>query len=400
MKKDPVAVLEIGTSRTVVCVGEPDENGKIRLIGSGSCPSTGVRKGQIIDFKQVAGGVQAARAQAEDEAEVNIWQVMVAATGSHIKAGPHREMLPIESADKVVVQEDMTLLDEMLSEPPLDADRVVLHTLYQSFSVDDQQGIANPEGMRCNMLSRNALVVSALQNRVDNLKRVVGDDKLDVMDVVFDGVASSLSVLNTAQKRNGVVLIDLGAGTTSVMTFTGQVIADVFCLGVGGDHVTHDIACGFNIPVNRAEELKCERGSALLDAGQAYERIKLSDSEQFGPKSLSEKSLQVIINARMDELFKIIRDRLDERDLLYNLGSGVVLTGGGAYLKDVEKLAGRIFTLPCVKGQINNLEGFSGMKNEASYATAAGLLKYAFDSSNLRGAKPGFGTFISKIFRR
>ena len=400
MKKDPIVVLDIGTSRTVVCVGKADENEKVRLLGYGSCPTTGVRKGQIIDFKQVGNGIQAARMQAQEASSVSIWQVMVAVTGDHIHATPHREVLPIESADKIVCYEDMEELDDMLRRPRLDSERVVLHTLFQSFGVDEQQGVVNPEGMKCNMLYRNALVVSGLNNRVDNLKRVVGDDKLDVTDVVFDGVASSVAVLSTAQKRDGVVLIDLGAGTTSVMTFCGHVVADVFCLGIGGDHITNDIASGFNIPVNRAETLKCEHGRALLDADYAYKRIPLSKEERFGPDSVSEKSLQVIINARMDELFKIIRDRLEELNLLDVLGSGVVITGGGASLVDVDKLARRVFGLPCVKGRINNVDGFDAIEDQSSYVTAAGLLKYAFDASQRQKSSSVLGSIFSKVFRR
>ncbi len=400
MKKEPIVVLDIGTSRTVVCVGKADENDKVRLLGYGSYPTTGVRKGQIIDFKQVGNGIQAARMQAQDASSVSIWQVMVAVTGDHIHATSHSEVLPIESADKIVCLEDMADLDEMLRRPPLDPDRVVLHTLFQSFGVDEQQGVINPEGMKCNMLYRNALVVSGLNNRIDNLKRVIGDDKLDVTDVVFDGVAASVAALSTAQKRDGVVLIDLGAGTTSVMTFCGHVVVDVFCLGIGGDHINNDIASGFNIPINRAETLKREHGRALLDADHAYKRISSSEEVRFGPDSISEKSLQVIINARMDELFKIIRDRLDELNLLDVLGGGVVLTGGGALLTDVEKLARRVFALPCVKGRINNVEGFEGVEHQSTYITAAGLLKYAFDARRSQRPTSFFGSLFSKWTRR
>ena len=400
MKRDPIVVLDIGTSQTVVCVGKADENDKVRLLGYGCCPTTGVRKGQIIDFKQVVNGIEAARKQAQEACTVNVWEVMVAITGDHISATSHQEKLPIESADQIVYREDMEELDDMLRKPRLDSARVVLHTLFQSFGVDEQQGVVNPEGMKCNMLYRNALVVSGLNNRVDNLKRVVGDDKLDVTDVVFDGVASSVAVLSTAQKRDGVVLIDLGAGTTSVITFCGQVVADVFCLGIGGDHVTNDIASGFNIPVNRAETLKREHGRAVLDADYAYKRIPLSKEEQFGPDSVSEKSLQVIINARMDELFKIIRERLEELNLLDVLGGGVVLTGGGASLNDVDKLAERVFGLSCTKGRINNVDGFEVIKDQSSFVTAAGLLKYAYDASKRQESGSLLGSLFSKWGRR
>ncbi len=398
MKKDPIAVLEVGTSRTVVCVGEPDDNGNIRLTGMGSFPTNGVRKGQIIDFKKVANGVEAARVQAEDESEINIWQVHLAVAGAHITAQPHMERVAIQAVDKIVSSDDIEELDDILSEPVLDAERVLLHTLNQYWDVDDQNGIANPEGMRCNMLSRNALVVSGLQNRVDNFKQVVADLKMDVVDVVFDGVAASRAVLSTAQKRDGVVLIDLGAGTTSVMVFQNQVVTELFCLGVGGDHVTYDIACGFNINWAKAEEIKCKFGRATLDAQSAQERIKIPGRETFGPDSINAKSLQVIINARMDEIFKITKDRLQEAGLMFNLGAGLVLTGGGAALTDIESLAQRVFNLPCHKGKILNVDGFSEYGDPESYATVAGLLRYAYDALETKKNSRGiWGRFSEKF---
>ena len=400
MKRDPVAALEIGTARTVVCVGEPDDNGRIRVTGVGTSPTTGVRKGQIIDFKQAAIGVESARVEAENKANVSIWQVLISVSGSHIEGNSYQEVLPIESSDKVVCKADITELNSLLRMQPIDSEKVLLHSLYQSYSVDDQHGITNPEGMKCKMLSQSSINILGQKNRIDNLKRVVGDPKLDVVDVVFDGCSAARAVLSAAQKRDGVLLIDIGAGTTTTMTFCGQQILDVFCLGVGGDHVTHDIATGFNIPVMRAEDVKCKYGSALVNIKEAKGRIELPEEVGFDPRTISAKSLQVIINARMDELFKIIRYRLEERGLLCQLGSGVVLTGGGAYLDGVTELAERIFGTSCRIGVPINVDGFDNIDNPASYATIAGLIKYGFDANNLPDPKSGFFSFLKNIFRR
>ncbi|MFO7937671.1 MAG: cell division protein FtsA [Kiritimatiellia bacterium] len=400
MKNEPIVVLDIGTSRTVVCVGKADENDNVRMLGMGSYPTAGVRKGQIVDFKNVVNCIETARKEAQKNSEVSIWKVVASITGDHISAEPYKELLPINSSDKIVTLDDMEELDARLREPPLDSERVVLHTLFQHFRVDEQPGVINPENMKCNMLHRHALVVSGLANRVENLKRVIGDDKLDVMDIVFDGVAASLAVLNTAQKRDGVVLIDIGAGTTSVVTFCGRIVADVFCIGVGGDHITNDIAKGFSIPFNRAEALKREFGRAVLDADRAYTRISLSkEEERFGPESVSEKSLQIIINARMAELFKIIRERLEDLNLLDALGAGVVLTGGGALLTDVDRLSERVFSLPSSSGQINNVLGFDGVENQPSFATAAGLLKYTFEGIKQQESNTFLGSLLEKLTR-
>ncbi len=398
MKRDIVVALEIGTQRTVICVGEPDDNDRIRVIGMGTYPTTGVRKGQIVDFLQVSQGVEAARVEAEKISEIDIFQTLIAATGGHIEGIPYHEVMPIESSDKVVRKIEMNELDDILSQPPMDPEKVLLHTLDQSYSVDDQHGIENPEGMKCKMLARSVINIQGQKNRIDNLKRVVSDLKMDVRDIAFDGVAAALAVLTAAQKRDGVLLIDLGAGTTSAMTFYGRMIADVFCLGVGGDHVTHDIATGFNIPVIRAEAVKCKYGSALVNSAEAKGRIELPEEVGFDQRSISAKSLQVIINARMDELFKIIRTRLDEHGLLCQLGAGVVLTGGGAYLRGVTQLAERVFGMPCRIGAPINVDGFENLEKPAAYATIAGLIKYGFDANNQLSAKAGFGSFIKNLW--
>jgi len=398
MRRDPVVALEIGTSRTVVCVGEPDDNGRMRVTGLGTYPTTGVRKGQIIDFKQASNGVESARVEAEDKAEVSIWQALISATGGHIEGKPYREVLPIESSDKVVCQADMTDLDELLSTPPLESEQVLLHSLHQSYSVDDQHGVSDPKGMQCKMLERSAINIQANKNRIDNLKRVVEDIKMDVIDVAFDGVSASLAVLTAAQKRDGVLLIDLGAGTTTAMTFYGQLISDIFCLGIGGDHTTHDIATGFNIPLMRAEQVKCKHGSALVNSEVSKGRIELPEEVGFDNRTISAKSLQVIINARMDELFKIIRARLDERGFLCQLGAGVVLTGGGAYLKGVTELAERIFGTSCRIGVPINVDGFDNLDKPASYATIAGLVKYGFDANSRLKTKSGFWSMFKSLF--
>jgi len=399
MKRDPVVALEIGTQRTVMCVGEPDDNDRIRVIGIGTYPTTGVRKGQIVDFLQVSKGVEAARVEAENRSEIDIFQTLIAATGGHIEGIPFHEVLPIEAPDKIVRRVDINELNEILSSPPMDPEKVLLHTLYQSYTADDNQyGIENPEGMTCKMLSRSVINIQGDRNRIDNLKRVVSDLKMDVLDIAFDGVAAALAVLTAAQKRDGVLLIDLGAGTTTAMSFYGKMITDVFCLGVGGEHITHDIATGFNIPVLRAEEVKCRHGSALVNIEEAKGRIELPGEVGFGSRTISSKSLQVIINARMDELFKIIRTRLDEHGCLCQLGAGVVLTGGGAYLRGVTQLAERIFGTPCRLGVPINVDGFEDVEKPASYATIAGLIKYGFDANNLPAAKSGLGSFFKNLW--
>ena len=372
----PIAALEIGTSRTVVCVGESDENGRVKITGVGTYPTIGVRKGQVIDLSQARTGVETAAKQAEKLADVSIWQVLLATSGGHIQSVVNPGMVAIRSVDHVVSREDIDEVTENAKEVQLEADRQVLHTITQSFTVDDQPGIVKPEGMRCKMLTLNVMAVHGLKSRIDNAVSVARSAQLDVTDVAFSGICSALAVLTPEQKRNGVVLVDLGGGTTNYVAYCNNVISAVGCIAVGGDHVTNDIALAFNIPLNRAEEIKRAEGSAVIDAESGTRRVTLPAEVGFEERVLSCKALHTVINARMDETFRVLRSRLDEAGVMPHLGGGVVLTGGGAYLRKVPDLAHRVFGLPCRIGLPVNVDGLESVDQPAAYSSVAGLALY------------------------
>ena len=372
----PIAALEIGTTRTVMCVSESDESGRVKITGVGSYPTIGVRKGQVVDLSQARTGVESAAKQAEKQADVSIWQVLLATSGGHIQAGVNPGMVTIRSGDHVVSREDIEEVTENAKEVQLEADRQVLHTITQSFTVDDQPGIVKPEGMRCKMLTLNVMAVHGLKSRIDNAVNVAKSVQLDVTDVAFSGICAALAVLTPEQKRNGVVLVDLGGGTTNYVAYCNNVISAVGCIAVGGDHVTNDIALAFNIPLNRAEEVKRADGSAVIDAESGGRRTVLSADVGFEERVLSCKALHTVINARMDETFRVLRSRLDETGVLPHLGGGVVLTGGGAYLRKVTDLAQRVFGLPCRIGLPVNVDGLDKVEQPAALSCVAGLALY------------------------
>ncbi len=396
----PIAALEIGTSRTVTCVGETDENGRMRITGIGSYPTTGVRKGQIIDLSQAKVGVESSAKQAEKQADVSIWQVLLATSGGHIQAAINPGMATIRSGDRVVSREDIEEVSEIANAVQIDADRQVLHTITQSFTVDDQPGIVKPEGMRCKMLTLNVMAVHGLKNRIDNAVSVAKSAQLEVTDVAFSGVCAALAVLTPEQKRNGVVLVDLGGGTTNYIAYCNNVISAVGCIAVGGDHVTNDIALAFNIPLNRAEEIKRTEGCALIDPETSARRVALPADVGFEERLISCKVLQTVINARMDETFRVLRSKLDEAGVLPHLGGGVILTGGGAYLRKVADLAQRVFGLPCRIGLPVNVDGLDKAEQPASLSTVAGLVLYGKMTYEDRGLLSPLRNLFKGVFRR
>jgi len=396
----PIAALEIGSSRTVMCVGEADDSGRVKITGVGTYPTLGVRKGQVVELPQVKAGVEAAARQAEKLADVSIWQVLLAASGGHIQSVANEASQLIRSSDHVVTREDVEEVTENAKDVQIEADRQVLHTITQTFTVDDQPGIAKPEGMRCKRLALNIMAVHGLKNRIDNLVGVAKGAQLEVTDVAFSGICAALAVLTPEQKSNGVVLIDLGGGTTNYIAYCNNVITAVGCLAVGGDHVTNDIALAFNIPQTRAEELKRSEGSAMVDAESGGRRVPLPADIGFEERVISCRALHTVINARMHETFGVIRTKLDEAGALPHLGSGVVLTGGGAYLRKVTDLAQRVFGVPCRLGLPVNVDGLDGVEQPAALATAAGLVLYGRITYEDRGLFSPVKNILKGLFGR
>ena len=394
----PIAALEIGTSRTVVCVGESDNGGRVKITGVGIySPTIGVRKGQVVDLSQASAGVDVAVKQAEKQANVELWQVLLAISGSHIQAAPHSGMVHIRSGgDSVVTPESIEEVSRNAEDSVhLEPEREILHTVQQSYTVDDQPGIFKPEGMRCRTLTKNVMAIHGQKSRIENAVSVAKSVTLEVEDVAYSGVCAALAALTPEQKHEGVVLIDLGGGTTNYVAYNNDVISAAGCIAVGGDHVTNDIALAFNISLKQAEDIKLKDGCAVIDAESSVGRVTLTADVGFEERALSRKALHTVINARLDETFRVVRSKLDEAGVLSHMSRGIVLTGGGAYLEKVTDLARRVFGLPCSIGVPVNVDGLELAEQPAALATAAGLVLYGRMAYESRKA----GSVIS-IFKR
>ena len=401
MATPPIAALEIGTSRTVMCVGDSADNGRMKITGIGIYPTTGVRKGQIIDLNSAGAGIQKASAQAEKQAHAEIWQAMLGISGCHIKADTNTGVLQIRSGGNVVSGEDIYEVSEYAKDMQLDSDRQILHTIEQSYKLDDQSGIIKPEGMRCKTLSKNMLIVHGQKSKIDNAISAVKSTPIDVADVAYTGICAALAVLTEEQKRNGVVLIDLGGGTTDYVVYSNEIITAAGCIAVGGDHVTNDIALAFNIPQVRAEAVKLSEGCAIVDAEYSVGRVSLTADVGFEERAMSRKALHTVINARMDETFRVLRTKLDDAGLLPQMGGGIVLTGGGAYLRKVTELAQRVFGLPCRIGSpVDDVIGWESMEQPAALASAIGLVLYGQKTYESRNEPNPVVKFITKVFKR
>lgn len=397
----PVAALEIGTTQTVVCVGECDASRtRMRITGIGSCPSLNVRKGEIQDMERVCTCIEKAVKEAEKTSGVDIWQALLAVSGEHIDVISRTVMLPIEASDHTVTREDVEELLDKVNEMQVEHGRQILHTIPQRFTLDNNNDIVKPEGLVGDMLSMDLLAVHGMKHRIDNAINAARHAKIDVSDVVFAGVGAMLSVLTAEQKRNGVLLIDMGGGTTSYVMFNNNCCTAMGCLAVGGDHVTNDIALAFNIPITKAEQIKKTEGSAVIDMQSSKKRIVLEAEINFDERTISCRALQTVIHARIDELLQIIRDKLLEIDPILHLGSGVVLVGGGAYLHGVVEAAEKVFGVKCSIGTLAQIDGIDGIDQPAALASVAGLLVHGMNSYEEQGVMVSVKQFFKRMIKR
>ena len=397
MALPPIAALEIGTSKIRAVVGEQLENGQMMVIGLGECPSRGVRKGEIVHFGNVIACVKNALEMAEEQSRVSINEVHLLVSGGHIQAVINHGNVPVEDGE--ISEQDVERVMEVGRTLNLPHDRAVLHTINQHYYVDDQPGVVNPLGMTGSKLSVDMLIIYAIRNRIRNAVRVLKSTQVDVCDVAFSGLCSALAVLTPQQKESGVIVLDLGGGTTDYLVYGGQAISCAGSLAVGGDHITNDISVGLRIPHAQAERLKTEWGSALPDTVTPAQTVSLKAEGGFPGRHVNLADLHRIIHARMEEILEMVKAEVSRDNPLSMAGAGVLLTGGGAHLKNVTDLTAQVFELPCHVGMPRNISGLATVTDGPQYAAPIGMIRYGFKHG---GHDDGDGWIakVLKVFRK
>ncbi len=396
MARSIVAVLEIGTSNTVVLIGEAMEGGRVRVLGKGIARTAGVRKGLIIEPKQASAGLASALKQAEDAADVTVGEVLLAVSGSHIAATPGEGRLPVRATDGKVTRDDLEEIRELARETQPSGERAMLHTIPQFYRLDDMDNLPNPVGMRGKQLQLAMLFIHGQRARLDDAQDLLRERTIDMRGINFSALAAASAVLTPEQRGHGVALVDLGGGTTNYVVYRNNVIVSVGSFGVGGDHVTNDIAQAFSLPVNKAEELKLSDGCAVIDPQRSARRIELPASVvAAAARSISVKALHTVIEARLRETLGLVRDQVGPE--LRHAGAGLVFTGGGAYLPQLDELAARVFGMRAQIGEplpqyIENLR--DDRLRPAALATVSGLL---IRNAQMRDADTASGPMISLV---
>jgi len=395
------AALEIGTTRTVLAIGEGDSAGRLKITCHAEIPSTGVRKSQILDINQATQSIRSVlqkieRMQSASGSKITIGNAFLVVSGQHIKADPFYGSAQVEES-RVGDAEVNAVLNAAHS-MTLPKDRELLDVIDQDYELDGLGGIVTPRGMSGRVLKLNTLQVHADRNRIQNARTAAEAAHLEIREPLFAATCAADAVLEDYEKKNGALVLDLGGGSTGYTVYCDGYPVATGVIGVGGDHVTNDIAHAFQTTNAQAEGLKTDEASALVrpsDGEGSRVRVERGDNTLMDTRTVSRRALDTVVNVRMMELFTIIRETLEDLDVLHRLHAGVVLTGGGARLKDVDALAEQTLGVHTRIGRPLNVDGLDETDFPTTYASVVGALLYAHrnyeETSILNGL---FGRFF------
>ena len=373
--KNLIVGLDIGTSKVVAVVAEVLPDGRHEVIGLGQHESKGLKKGVVVNIEATIASIQAALEEAELMADCKIRTVYTGIAGSHIRSFNSRGMVAIK--DKEVTAADVARVIETARAVNIPTDQQFLHTVSQEFVVDNQEGVREPIGMSGIRLEVKVHIVTGAVSAVQNIVKCIRRCGLEVSDLMLQPLASADAVLTEDEKELGVVLIDIGGGTTDIAVFTEGAIRHTAVIPIAGDQITNDIAMALRTPTLEAEEIKIRHGVAkqiLVDSSETIEVPGLGDR---GPRTLSRQMLAAVIEPRVEELFALALQVVRESEFEEVLSSGVVLTGGTALMPGIAELAEEIFLKPVRIGVPQYNGQLADVVKSPRYSTAHGLLAEA-----------------------
>jgi cell division protein FtsA len=399
MNIPPVAALEIGTTRIRVVTGEAREDGVVMITGLGEVPSRGVRKGDVVDFELAVESVRSALEDAEKRSQVSIHEVHLLLSGGDIQGLINRGTTPVQEPSGEITLDDMDHCLETARAINLPHDRQLIHTIPQRYLIDDHQEVLTPAGMEGAKLSVDMLLLHGVRGRLRNTVKVVRTVPTEVEDVAFSGLCGALAVLSPEQKEKGVVLLDLGGGTTDFVVYARGAIAWAGTMAVGGDHITNDVARGLRVSTAQAERLKEGFGSALVDLSARGKKVAVPAELGVPDRHVFLNDLNTIIHLRVEEILQLVKQALVKEDLLHLLGTGVVMVGGVSHLRDVDVLARKVLGLPSQVGRPRNFSGWTSLTEQPEYAAALGMVRYGLSNMVRDGRFRRRGGLIG-FFRR
>ncbi len=397
-EKKLIVGLDIGTSKVVAIVGEVTDDDEIEVIGIGSHPSRGLKKGVVVNIESTVQSIQRAVEEAELMAGCEIHSIYAGIAGSHIRSLNSHGIVAIR--DKEVTASDVDRVIDAARAVAIPADQKILHILPQEFVIDHQEGIKEPIGMSGVRLEARVHMVTGAASAAQNIVKCVQRCGLQVEDIVLEQLASSFAVLTEDEKELGVCLVDIGGGTTDIAVFAGGAIQHTAVIPIAGDQVTNDIAISMRTPTQYAEEIKMKYACALSQLANPDETIEVPSVGDRPPRRLARQTLAEIVEPRYEELFTLIRDELRRSGFEELIAAGVVITGGSAKMEGAVELAEEVFHMPVRLGIPQHVAGLVEVVRNPIHATGVGLLLYGLENYARIAAEAQLSGGLGEIWER
>jgi cell division protein FtsA len=383
---EPIIVgIDVGTTKICTLVGRLEEDNHLRILGVGIEPSQGMKKGIPVDLRAVSAAVSRSIEKAERTSGLEISSALVSLAGSHVASVNSRGVVGVTG--RTIDEEDVLRAMEAARAVAIPHNREVIHVIQRGFTVDGQENIRMPIGMHGYRLEVEAHIITAAGSTVENLRNCVEQAGAEVNQFVLNPLASAEVVLSETEREMGVIVCDIGGGTTDMAIYIDGDVWHTMVLGVGGDHITSDIAHGLRLPINQAEEIKKQHGVADQVAVREDEEFNVRPFGEETPIQISRRELAMIIEARVEEIFGLVLQEIKRSGYDGLLPAGMVLTGGSSVLPGMRQVASRVLGLPVRTAQPENLIGMTDKLHSPAFSTSVGLLHWAVLMTEL-GASP------------
>jgi len=375
MDEPIIVAIDIGTTKICTLVGREETPGQLRILGVGVEPSQGVRKGVVVDMVAASQAVVRSVEKAERTCGLEIDSALVSLAGSHVSSVNSRGVVGV--AGRMIDEGDIARAIDAAKAVNIPHNREIIHIIQRGFSIDGQEGVRKPLGMHGYRLEVETHIITASAASVENLRQCVGAAGVEVSQFVLNPLASAEVVLTETERDMGVVICDMGGGTTDMAIYIGGDVWHTNVLAVGGDHITSDIAHGLRLPITQAEEIKVKHGHAIRDEVDPKEAFSVKPFGEEQPVEINRRELADVIEARVEEIFSLVLQEIKRSGYDGLLPAGMVLTGGSSALPGIRALGSRTLNLPVRIAMPEDLVGMSDKIMSPAYSTAVGLLKWA-----------------------
>lgn len=407
-----IAAIDIGTTKVCTFIGSVKKNNLIEIKGFGTAECKGIKKGLVVDINEATKSILSSIGMAEKSTNMFIDSAFIGVTGKHVSFLNNWTEINITSPGKIIRKSDVDKLIGLANKINLSSEHYVIHTLIKQFAVGDEKDISDPVGLSADKLAVELLIIYGSITPIKNVINSIKAANVEIEDIILEALASSEAVLTQEEKESGVIMLDIGGGTTDVAIYKNKKLVFTYCLPVGGDLITNDISIGLNISFAKAEEIKKKFANVDYNFYETLNKLNMGDLKLDKNKAALNIRLYSIVNDRVKELLNIIKEKIEAYGFIHSIPCGVVITGGAANLKGLSALANTIFNMPVRIGTAIDVEGPSEAVGNPIYSTAIGILKYAnqirnfmdlgqFDDRRQRnkGFLTRFRDFISRILR-